>query len=122
MGLSVARIGALSGMNPVSGVSAYMKTEPMNYTVDNESEVSGSYVQSLRGGASANKVGAVPPVRYANATVQSGDPIQAVQKKQETERAFNQLASAYGNDNTTYGANMRGQSYQAVGQTIDLFA
>ncbi|MBQ1548674.1 MAG: hypothetical protein IIZ61_09820 [Lachnospiraceae bacterium] len=121
MGLSVARIGAVSGMSPMVGVNAvssYAKTEPMNYTVDNESEVSGSYVQSLKNG-SVNKVGATPPVRYANATVQSED---AIQKKQDASRAYNQIAAAYTNENTTYGANMRGQSYQAVGQNIDLFA
>lgn len=120
MGLSVA------SLSPISAAS-YVSTVPMNYAVDNESEVSGAYIESRRAN-SVNGVDAAPPVRYANATVQEDDnPLNvdrtaSLQRNQAANRAYNAIASNFGGAATSYGASGAAASYQTVGQNLDLFA
>ncbi len=113
MGLSVA------SLRPISNVS-YAQQTPMNYAVDNQSEVSGAFVESMQE-AAPSKVDAAPPVRYATATMERVDPMEKAGRSQQVSRAYNSLASQFGGNVTGYGQDRAAKAYQTVGQSVDLF-
>jgi hypothetical protein len=114
MGLSVA------SLRPISGLS-YVQQKPMNYTVDNQSDVSGAFVESMEN-ASPAKVDAAPPVRYPTAQVSSIDSAEQVTRNQQVNRAYNNIASRYSGTVTGYGQDRAARAYGTVGQALDLFA
>ena len=113
MGLSVASLGRISGLS-------YVQQKPMNYLVDNESEVSGAFVESMQT-ASPAKVDAAPPVRYATASMEEEDPMQRQRQNQQVNRAYNSIASQYSGMVTGYGQDRAARAYQTVGQSVDYF-
>ena len=118
MSLSIGGIGNTYGMSFV---------QPMNYSVNNESDVSEAFVETGMSGAVMN----VPPVVYPNAQTVSAadsesDPLSlsanSVRKSQEVNRAFNDVASKFQGMTTGYSQNTQALSYGMSGNTIDLFA
>ena len=114
MGLSA------SSLNPISAIE-YRTTIPQAYTVENESEVSDSFVESLRGAGYSNRVDAVSPVQYATANV-SVNRIEQLQKNQETNKAYNDLAASFGGVSVAYGNASQSLGYSVVGSMFDSFA
>ena len=113
MGLSVASLNPIS---PIQGVQ-YAEVASMNYTVDNESEVSASYVESMEQ-VSNQYVDAASPVQYPNASV---SPTRVVERSQEANAAYNAVAQRF--DQTTgYNQFSVGQGYETVGALFDQYA
>lgn len=102
--------------------------QPMNYTVNNESEVSDAFAETGMDGS----VKSVPPVVYPNArTVESSEgdesnPLKlsadVARKSQQVNRFYNDVASGFRGMITGYNGSTQGLSYEMPGGTIDLFA
>ena len=126
MGLSVASLRPITAYTGVSGArsvsgSSQVQQKSMNYSLENESDVSGAYAESLQQATPA-RVDAVPPVRYANATLDRVDPAQRMSMSQQVNRAYNNVASRFGGTTTGYGQDRAARAYGMVGQSVDLFA
>ena len=118
MGLSVGSIGSLYSASYV---------QPMNYSVKNEADVSDAFNENGMQGMVQN----VAPVIYPNAQEIAGatdekDPLQlsmnTVQKSQEANRMYNEVAQRFGGMTVGYGQDMGGMTYGTTGATLDLFA
>ncbi len=122
MGLSVTRIGAVNSAYGASGVSQIgtVEQKPINYAIDNQSEVSGAFKSSLVGLGRDSVTGAAP-VQYPTAQIET-NRINQVEKNQEANRAFNAVAGAHLESVATYNAASMVQSYGMVGSQVDLFA
>lgn len=114
MGLSA------SSLNPISAIE-YRTTVPQAYTVENQSEVSDSFVEAMRGMGYANRVDAAAPVQYATASV-STNRIEMLQKNQEANKAYNDLAASFGGVSVSYGSARQAESYAVIGSRFDAFA
>ena len=114
MGLSA------SSMNPIVGIE-YRVTTPQSYNLENKSEVSDSFVESLKASGFSNRVEGAAPVQYATASVTT-NRIAQVQKNQEVNQAYNAIASSFGNQSISYGADSRNTSFNMLGSQLDLFA
>lgn len=116
MSLAINAINAYSGMSTV---------RPMNYSVQNQSEVSAAYTESTK---EAKSVGTFPsirnvdPVQYANANVVSVDPMEKLAKTQSVSKDLNAIASGFSGAITGYGSDSQSYGYQMVGSTLDLYA
>ncbi len=118
MGISIGGIGSSYGMNYI---------QPMNYSVGNESEISDAFVETGMSGMVMN----VPPVIYPNAQAMptaddENNPLSmsaaSVQKSQQANRMYNDVASKFQGMTTGYSQNTEALSYGMSGNTIDLFA
>ena len=114
MGLSA------SSLNPISAIE-YRTTVPQAYTVENQSEVSDSFVEAMRGAGYANRVDATAPVQYATASVTT-NRIEQLQRNQEANKAYNDLAASFGGVNVSYGAGRQAENYAVLGSQFDAFA
>ncbi|MCR5546110.1 MAG: hypothetical protein K6F30_06470 [Lachnospiraceae bacterium] len=114
MGLSA------SSLNPISSIE-YRVTTPQAYNVSNESEVSDSFVESLNSIDFSNRVDAAAPVQYATASVTT-NRINQIQKNQEVNQAYNDIAASFGNQSISYGANSKNSGYELLGSQLDLYA
>lgn len=114
MGLSA------SSLNPISAIE-YRTTIPQAYSVENQSEVSDSFVEAMKGVAGTNRVDAAPPVQYANASV-STNRVTQLHKNQEANKAYNDLASSFGGAAVSYGASRQAAGYEVLGGQFDSFA
>ena len=114
MGLSA------SSLNPISAIE-YRTTVPQAYTVENQSEVSGSFVEAMRGAGYANRVDAAAPVQYATANVTT-NRIEQLQRTQEANKAYKDLAASFGGVNVSYGAGRQAEGYAVLGGQFDAFA
>ena len=114
MGLSA------SSLNPISAIE-YRTTIPQAYRVENRSEVSDSFVEAMRGAEYANRVDAAAPVQYATANVTTSR-IEMLQKSQEANKAYNDLAASFGGVNISYGTGRQAESYAVIGSQFDAFA
>ena len=92
MGLSV------SAIRPYSSVSYTQKVDNA-YALENQSEISDSYLDAVKNMNSLADIDPSTPVQYAN-----------------------DLAESFGGATTSYGQNMNAQAYSQIGQNIDLFA
>ncbi|MCR4798481.1 MAG: hypothetical protein K5853_08555 [Lachnospiraceae bacterium] len=113
MGLSA------SSLNPISKVS-HRVTVPQAYTVENQSEVSDAFTEALKT-TGANSVMAAPPVQYATATITT-NRINQLEKNQEANRAYNDLAASFEGISTAYDQSSAATNYSMVGSRLDLFA
>ncbi len=119
-GMSVA-IGQISGtsMNRISGLN-YVNKRSQAYPLENDAQVSDSYVQSLE---QVNKttgiqgVEATNPVQYANATATS-----RLEEGQKVNQQLNDIAAEFQGMSTYYDEGMGQQSYGLVGRTFDSYA
>ena len=117
MGISIGGIGSGYGMDYI---------QPLNYNIKNKSEVSDDFLETGMSGAIMN----VPPVVYPNAQVVSkddeNDPLalsaNVVQKSQEANRMYNDIASRFQNMTVGYDQSSAGTSYGMTGNAIDLMA
>lgn len=119
MGLSVGSISSTYGMNYI---------QPMNYSVDNESEVSDEFVQRGVQGLVPN----VQPVGYPNAQAISSvaddedNPLEmavnTVRKSQEAGKMYNEVAARFQGMTVGYDSSLSGVGYGIAGSTLDLFA
>ena len=114
MGLSA------SSLNPISAIE-YRTTVPQAYTVENQSEVSDSFVEAMRGVGYANRVDAVAPVQYATASVTT-NRMEQLQKNQEVSKAYNDLAASFAGTTVSYGAGRQAAGYEVLGGQFDAFA
>lgn len=114
MGLSA------SSLNPINAIE-YKVTTPMAYNVENQSEVSDSFVESLQASGYTNRVDAAAPVVYATASV-STNRIAQVQRNQEVNQAYNSIAASFDNQSISYGANRQNNTYEMLGSQLDLYA
>ena len=125
MGLSVASLRPITAYTGVSGArsvsgSSGVQQRSMNYSLENESDVSASYAESMEQ-ASPAKVDAAPPVRYANATMNRVDGTERMAMNRQVNQAYNSVASRFGGQTTGYGQDRAAKAYATVGQSVDLF-
>ncbi|RKM57935.1 hypothetical protein D6855_12870 [Butyrivibrio sp. CB08] len=118
MAISIGGIGSAYGMSFI---------QPMNYPVKNEGSVSDAFMETGMSNAIMN----VPPVVYPNAQEipkadDESDPlalsINTVQKSQEANRMYNDVASKFQGMTTGYAQNSEALSYGMSGSAIDLYA
>ncbi|MBQ7678805.1 MAG: hypothetical protein IJT34_03040 [Butyrivibrio sp.] len=110
------------GIGGVSGAyQAYQiyRTQPMNYAVQNQADVSDAYKESV-GVDRARTMDPVPPVLYANAqkvpVAKSPEPDEAG----KVNRQFNAIASRYQGDTVGYTRGAQGiTGYGVAGSMFD---
>lgn len=107
-------VGAIRAMRAYSSVSF---TQPLNYALTNNSEVSSAYAQSVkRPSEVSGTIDPVSPVGYPNAqkiTRKKLDPTEA-------SAMFNEVAKSFNGSITGYGSKGTGNSYNTIGQNIDI--
>ncbi len=114
---------------PISGINTYSQVasiQPMNYSVQNESEVSDVFATE----ATKNTAGinGTTPVQYPNARVSATeesrliDPTAMLEARKKTASAYNDIASQFKTANTGYSRSGIGNSYGMAGSRFDAFA
>ena len=118
--MAISPIGGITTYSPVASV------QPMNYAIENGSEVSDVYAAETT--KSSAFVNGTSPVQYPNATVGSSpvreaiDPLEIQRKKQETDNKYNEIAMKFMQDNPSYNARANAASYQMIGSKFDAYA
>ena len=115
MGLSA------SSMNPISGIS-YRSTVPQAYTIDNQSDFSDAFTDSVKSLPSADAVEGAAPVQYATAYTMTRR-VSQLEDSQRINEGLNSIARGFEGIATGYGS--RGdvtRGYGMVGSQIDPFA
>ena len=105
--------------------SSLTRTKPMNYAVENQSQVSNAYQQSTEDISKSRgfqPVGAANPVQYPNQVNVQEASIASIQKSQETNREFNHVAQSFVGQVTGYSAGSVATGYDIVGSQFDAFA
>ena len=105
--------------------SSLTRTKPMNYAVENQSQVSNAYQQSTEDISKSRgfqPVGAANPVQYPNRVNVQEASIASIQKSQETNREFNHVAQSFVGQVTGYSAGSVATGYDIVGSQFDAFA
>ncbi|MCR5770766.1 MAG: hypothetical protein K6G87_05950 [Butyrivibrio sp.] len=107
-------VGAIRAMRAYSSVSF---TQPLNYALSNNSEVSSAYAQSVQQPSEvASAVDPVSPVGYPNAQKINASKLDPV----EASAMFNEVAESFGGSITGYGSKGTGSTYNTIGQNIDI--
>ena len=115
MGLSA------SSMNPVQGIT-YRSTVPQAYSIENKSDFSDAFVQSVESLPSADAVEGAAPVQYPTASVVSRH-IGQLEDSKRVAAGLNSIAASFEGLTTGYGRSGVGsRGYGMVGSTVDLFA
>lgn len=119
--MAIAPIGGLSTYSPISSV------QPMNYSVQNEAEVSDVYAADVTKNTAG--VNGANPVQYPNAAVREiggdsipVDPIARQKRNIQVSSNFNDIATKFLSGNTSYGVNGRGSTYNTSGSRFDAYA
>lgn len=113
---------AINAINAYSGIST---VRPMNYSVENRSEVSSAYTESAKETQrteSFPSIGAVNPVQYPNAQTITTDPMEKLARTQSVSKDLNEIASGFSGISTGYDSESQSYGYQMIGSTIDLYA
>lgn len=113
MGLSVA------SLNPISS-TAVMSTRQA-YSIDNQSEISSAYRESIANTATPEGVRGPAPVQYATRRYNVSG-VNSLSENQRMTRAYNNIASAFDGINTSYDRNSEASPYQLIGKGFDAFA
>lgn len=119
--MAIAPISGLSTYSPVANI------QPMNYAVDNAAGFSDVY--NAESTKQTTGVNGTPPVQYPNAQVapvqdeaqQIMDPAAIQKRNLQTASDYNDIAAKFLN-NTSYGMNGRGNSYNMAGSRFDAYA
>lgn len=112
----------------IGGLSAYgngAAVRPMSYAVENQSQVSSAYqdsVKQMSGTDTFPGIGAAGPVQYANAQYVKVDSAAQVQRAQEVSRGLNSVASGFEGRAVGYDADSAAYGYDMIGSTLDLYA
>lgn len=114
------RIGAIGGYGDIA-------VRPFNYSIQNKSDVSDAYTESVDEASKAGtpkELSAVQPVRYPNAQIQAEgvEPTKRMENAKKASQEYNQVAANFAGSSTWYGANAVAGGYATVGNNIDLFA
>ncbi len=110
---------SVSSMRPISSVST-VAVKPMNYSVENQSEVSDVY--NAMATTPTQGIDSVSPVMYPNAQAQATSPVAQAEAAVKADKAFNDIASSFAGSSTGYDSAMAANSYSMVGANIDLLA
>jgi hypothetical protein len=116
MALSIGGIGAYSSIS-------YVK--PMNYTVENDSQVSEAYTKSVgqtQGTGTFQPVDLTSPVVYANAKAYSVDSTAQLEAARKVGQQYNEIAAGFSGTATGYDSGSQSFSYQMVGNNFDMYA
>jgi len=109
----------------ISPVSAYGGSQvyisPMHYPVENTSNVSAGFAESIRRNSGKYAVGASSPVIYPDHTAVSSGPKKGSKEARRIEEAFNRIASDHYGETTSYGPEGQGFGYEAAGRVFDMF-
>ena len=108
---------SVSSMRPISSVSS-VAVKPMNYSVENQSEVSDVY--NAMATTPTQGIDSVSPVIYPNA--QATSSVAQAEAAVKADKAFNDIASSFAGSSTGYDSAMAANSYSMVGANIDLLA
>ena len=121
MASSISGISSLS-MNPVRPISA-SSVSPQNFSVENESEVSDAFSESLAVNGTDGITGPAP-VQYANASRTRTDEaaLENARSATEVNDYYNKVASSFEGASTSYDAGGNASGYAMVGSHIDLLA
>ena len=110
---------SIGGIGNAYGAYQMYRTRPMNYVVQNQSDVSDAYKESI-GLSKARSMDPTPPVLYPNAQKVPAGAVKAPQADEETvNRQFNSIAARYSGVNTGYERNGQGQGYEMTGSLFD---
>lgn len=108
---------SIGGVSGAYGAYQMYRTQPMNYAVENKSDVSDAYKESM-GVNKSRSMDPVPPVLYPNAQrVQVGKT--SGPDEETVNRQFNQIAQKYSGNTIGYERNGQGQNYQVTGSMFD---
>ena len=119
------------GIAPISGISTYgsiASVQPMNYAVENTADFSDAYnVDATKQTAGVN---GASPVQYPNAKVSEVgedatrliDPIERQKRNLEVSNQFNDIASQFTMNKTSYNMSGVGASYSMAGSRFDAYA
>lgn len=113
---------AINAINAYSGMSA---VRPMNYSVENRSEVSSAYTESVKEAQNTSifpDIGAVNPIQYPNAQTISINPMEKLAKTQSVSKDMNAIAAGFSGVTTGYDNSSQSYGYQMIGSTIDFYA
>jgi hypothetical protein len=116
MGVMALSIGSLGGMRAAS----YVSTTPQYYSIDNQSQVSAVFQETLAQGV-GSAVDSVNPVQYPTAQVNS-NRISHMQAAQQVDQAYQAVASAFEGKTVGYQQNMMGVGYARTGSSFDAYA
>ena len=110
------------GMSPIRPVST-REVRPQNFNVENESEVSDAFKESLEVNGGSGITGP-SPVQYANASSKETEAAALENAKNATEvnDYYNKVAESFGGASTSYDAGGNASQYSMVGSHIDLLA
>lgn len=109
-------------IDPISGYSGYQSyIRPLHYPVDNASDTSSAYSESVRRNGGKYSVGAARPVMYPDSQSVASGPKKGSEKAREMERAFNKIASDHYGETVLYGSKGEGFGYEAEGRIFDVF-
>ncbi len=110
---------SIGGIGNAYGAYQMYRTRPMNYAVQNQSDVSDAYKESI-GMSKARSMDPTPPVLYPNAQKVPVGAVKSPAADEETvNRQFNNIASRYSGVNTGYERNGQGQGYEMTGSLFD---
>lgn len=113
MGLSVA------SLNPIS--STPVMSSRQAYTIDNQSEISSAYRESIANTTTPEGVRGPAPVQYATRRYNVSG-VNSLSENQRMTRAYNSIASGFEGVNTSYDRNSEASPYEMVGSGFDAFA
>lgn len=119
--MAIAPIGGLSSYSPITSI------QPMNYSVQNEADVSDVFAEDVT--KNTDGINGASPVRYPNATINTEpvsrqrliDPTEMLEQKKRTASAYNDIASQFKTNNTGYSRAGIGNSYGMAGSRFDAF-
>jgi hypothetical protein len=94
----------------------------MNYSVQNQAQVSGAYDQAVKQIQTASAIAPVNPVGYANANSVRVDAANQLEQTRKTEQEFNKLAEQFQGATVGYTGDRTATSYGLVGSQIDVYA
>ena len=116
MSLSVGSIAAFAPYASVTSIGSN-QTRQKAIQLENQSQVSDAFKESMKVHRGSDSVEATPPVQYATATVEK-NKLSAAQKNQEANQAYNAIADSFAGA-TGYDQGLHATSYAGVGQNVD---
>lgn len=107
-------IGSLSN----AGVG-FSSVKPMNYSIDNQSITSTSFVEAMKGLSGSESVGVVSPVRYPNAEYVS--PLEKADRTMKMSAAYNDIAETIEGTSVEYNRSGEASGYEMLGRSVDFY-
>ncbi|MCR4793494.1 MAG: hypothetical protein K5871_12180 [Lachnospiraceae bacterium] len=89
--------------------------------MNNTSDTSAGFAESIRRNAGKYSVGASKPVGYPDSQAISAGPKKGSPQARQIEEAFNRIASDHYGQTTSYGSGGEAYGYEATGRVFDMF-